>query len=94
LDIAINKLLTVSQRNEVKDFVDLYYLLDKFSLWDLRSGVKEKFNIETDSILIASDFLKVEDFNFLPRMIKSLDIDELKLFFREKAKELGSKSTE
>ena len=27
LDIAINKLLTISQRDEVKDFVDLYFLL-------------------------------------------------------------------
>ena len=34
LDIAVNKILTLSSRAEVKDFVDLYFLLQKFSLWD------------------------------------------------------------
>lgn len=92
LDIAINKLLTVSQRNEVKDFVDLYFLLQKFSVWDLNYGVRKKFKYEIDPILLASDFLKVEDFDYLPRMIKPLTVDGLKSFFREKAKDLGSKS--
>ena len=37
-------------------------------------------------------FLKVEDFTFLPRMIKQLSLDELKLFYRKKARDLGMKS--
>ncbi len=92
-DIAINKLLVISQRTDVKDFVDLYYLLQEFSLWDLREGVKQKFNVETEPLLLAADFLKVEDFDFLPKMIKKLDISELKSFFRKKAEEIGRKST-
>jgi predicted nucleotidyltransferase component of viral defense system len=93
-DIAVNKLLTISQRNDVKDFVDLYYLLQQFSLWDLKEGVKIKFNVEIEPLLLASDFLKIEDFTFLPRMIKPLTLNELKSFYREKAKELGKKSLE
>jgi predicted nucleotidyltransferase component of viral defense system len=46
LDIAINKLLTVTQRIEVKDFVDLYFLLQEYSFWDLRIGVERKFRID------------------------------------------------
>lgn len=91
-DIAVNKLLTISQRNDVKDFVDLYYLLQQFSVWDLREGVRIKFNMEIEPLLLASDFLKVEDFDYLPRMIKKLSLDELKSFFREKAKEIGKRS--
>lgn len=92
-DIAVNKLLVISQRTDVKDFVDLYYLLQEFSLWDLREGVKQKFNVEIEPLLLAADFLKVEDFDFLPKMIKKLDISELKSFFRKKAGEIGRKST-
>jgi len=92
IDIAVNKFVTISQRSEVKDFVDLYYLLDKFTLWDLRNGVKKKFGLELDPLLIASDFLKVEDFSYMPRMIKPLELSDLQSFFQEKARELGLKS--
>ena len=94
LDIAANKLLTVNQRNEVKDFVDLYFLLKEFTVWDLIYAVKKKYNMELDIIFIASDFLKVEDFTFLPKMIKPITLEELKSFFRQKAKEMGAKSVE
>lgn len=92
IDIATNKLLTINQRNEVKDFVDLYFLLKKFTIWDLFYGLKAKYNMEMDMILLTGDFLKVEDFDYLPKMIKPLSLDKLKAFFREKAKELGRKS--
>lgn len=34
-----------------------------------------------------------EDFDYLPKMIKPLSLDELKTFFRQKAKEIGRKIT-
>lgn len=92
MDIAINKLATIQQRSEVKDFVDLYFLLKDFSLWDLVHGVKVKFNMEIEPFLLAADFLKVEDFTFLPRMIKPLTLDELKTFYRQTAQDLGKRS--
>ncbi len=91
-DIAVNKLLTISQRDDVKDFVDLYFLLEKFTLWDLIEGVKMKFKMKIEPLLLASDLLKVEDFDYLPKMIKPLSLEELKSFFRQKAKEIGIKS--
>lgn len=94
LDIAVNKLLTVSQRNEVKDFVDLYFLLQEFTVWDLMEGMGVKFKIKTEPLLVAIDFLKVDDFDYLPKMIKKLDLETLKSFFRQKAKELGKRSVE
>lgn len=94
LDIAVNKMLTISQRTEIKDFVDLYFLLQKFHVWDLITGVKVKFNREIEPLLLGSDFLKVEDFDFLPKMILSLTLKDLKIFFREKAKEISLKSVE
>lgn len=93
-DIAINKLLTITQRTDVKDFVDLYFLLQKFSLWDLLEGVKTKFGVKLELFLLSSDFLKAENFDFLPKMIKPLTLDELKSFFRQKAQETGRRSVE
>lgn len=94
LDIATNKLLTIAQRYEVKDFVDLYFLLQKFSVWDLIEGVRIKFNMELEPLLLGADFLKVEDFDYLPKMIEPLTLEELKDFFRQKALVLGKKSVE
>ena len=69
-DIAVNKLFVISQRNDVKDFVDLYFLLQQFNMWDLFHGVKLKFNQEVEPMFLSADFLKVEDFEYLPKMVK------------------------
>lgn len=93
LDIAINKLSTIQQRYNVKDFVDLYFLLDKLSLWDLIEGVRVKFRMEIEPWILASDLIySVEKFDSLPRMIKPLTLKELKIFYRNLAKELGRKT--
>src|SRR5436190_2938449 len=91
IDIAVNKLLVTQQRTEVKDFVDLYFLLKKFTVWDLIEGVRIKFKVTIDPLIIGSDFLKVESFDYLPKMIKPLSLKELKRFFKEKAKDVGLK---
>lgn len=89
LDIAVNKLQTIHQRSNVKDFVDLYFLLKKFTIWDLIEGMRHKFNQESDPFSIAVEFMGVDEFKSLPRMFKKLTLDELKSFFISKAKKLG-----
>ncbi len=93
-DIAVNKLLLTQQRTEVKDFVDLYFLLEKFTVWDLMEGVKKKFKVTIDPLIVASDFLKVELFDYLPQMILPLSLKDLQTFFRQKAKAMGMKGLE
>lgn len=93
-DIAINKLLTINQRTQVKDFVDLYFLLTNFTIWDLIYGVQAKFRMELDIVLIASDFAKAEEFDYLPKMIMPLKLDGLKEFFKQKAIEIAKRITE
>lgn len=65
-----------------------------FTIWDLLYAVKAKHNMETDIILVGADFLKVENFDFLPKMLKPLTLEELKSFFRQKAKEIARRSVE
>jgi len=93
-DIATNKLLTIQQRTDVKDFVDLFFLFKTFTVWDLIYGVQSKFGVKLDILLLSSDFLKVEDFTYLPKMITPLSLTQLKLFFRTLAKDLGKKALE
>ena len=94
-DIATNKLLTIILRQSVKDFVDLYFLLQKdFSIWDLIYGLEAKFRMETDILYLASDFLKSQKFEILPKMIKPLELAELKAFFKKQAIDLGWKIAE
>lgn len=93
-DIATNKLFAITQRSAVKDFVDLYFLLEKYTVWDLLQGVRIKFRRELEPFMIASNFLKTEKFDYLPQMIKPLTLEELRAFFREKAKEVGGKAVE
>jgi len=89
-DIAVNKLLVITQRTTVKDFVDLYFLLQKdFSWWDLLSGTEKKFGMELDKLYLSSLLTKIEQFDVLPVMKNALTIKELKQFFLSEAKRLA-----
>lgn len=89
-DIATNKLLTITQRTAVKDFVDLYFLLQKdFSWWDLMHGIERKFGMEIEKVYLSSLLLKVEAFDALPIMKKKLTLATLKTFFLAEAKKLA-----
>lgn len=92
-DIGANKLMTINLRQEVKDYVDLYFLLkEKYSLWDLLYAVESKYKLQLDLIGLGEDFFEVERFEYLPHMIKSLTLSELKDFFKELARQVGKKT--
>lgn len=94
-DIGANKVLVLNLNQEVKDYVDLYFLLkEKLTVWDLIDAVSVKFKLELDLISLGEDFLNAEKLEYLPKMIEPLTLAELKNFFRQKAKELGMKSIE
>lgn len=93
-DIAVNKLLAIIQRTEVKDYVDLYFLLKKFTVWDLITGVEAKFNQEVEPLILASHFVLAENFTYLPRMIIPVELSEVREFFLKEAEKLGEKVTQ
>lgn len=93
LDIATNKLITITSRNEIKDFVDLFFLLKEYTLWDLIYAVKKKFHLELDLIMLASDFLKPEKFENLPNMLIPLELSKLQQFYKDLAQKLGKSVT-
>ena len=92
-DIAVNKCVTISQRFDVKDFVDLFYLLKEYSIYELHELTNKKFNRDYDLMLLASDLLKMEQFEYLPRMILPLSLTELREYFVGLAGSLGARVT-
>lgn len=88
-DIGANKLHTILQRTQVKDFVDLHLLLKEYTIWDLLHFSQKKFGIEIDLIWLTSGLLKSQSFEYLPKMLTSLTLEELKDFYKGLAKRLG-----
>ena len=89
-DLAANKMMTLMDRVESKDFADLYFLLHEnhITLDRIRSLVEQKFHFAINPITLGAEFAKVRLITNLPRMIKPLTIQQLKDFFAECAKQL------
>lgn len=92
-DIAINKFDAMHSRSTGKDMVDLFFLLKKFTIWDLMEGARVKFGRETDPWILSSDIeYVIKELLIIPRMIKPLKLEELKKFFHDLAMKLGKKA--
>lgn len=88
LDIASNKLSALYERSESKDFVDIYFLTRKlFPLEELLKKARQKYR-HLDDYGLAMAFFKMRGVEKLPRMIKTLEIEELKRYFLDKASQL------
>ena len=59
-DIAVNKLITLVERFDPKDFVDLYFLLAKYPLLELKNDVQKKFGYTLDPIFLGAELSKVK----------------------------------
>jgi len=74
LDIAVNKLFTIYQRTQARDFVDLYFIFRKGDLVmeDLVSKARAKFDWHIDPLQLGTQFSKVTEAKDYPRMIMEL----------------------
>lgn len=89
-DIAVNKLLSVSQRTASKDFVDLYFLLKRYTVWDLRQSVEHKFKLDLDPWYLSALFAKAKELTDMPIMKKKLSLEAVKKFFLKEARTLAA----
>lgn len=88
-DIGVNKLMTISQRTMAKDYVDLFYILKKYTMWDLRHGVAHKFKMDIEPLYASSLYSNVKQLTTLPGMKKKLTLEQLKKFFLAEARRLA-----
>jgi predicted nucleotidyltransferase component of viral defense system len=91
LDIAVNKLFALFDRNEPKDFVDLFFLLKTYSLQTLIDGVKKKFDFTISPMTLGSELLKIRHLEMFPRIIEPLSKETLVAFFEIQAHDIGNK---
>jgi len=88
-DIACIKLDVVSARGSKKDFIDLYFALQKISLEELFELFEQKYQkIEFNKMHILKSlnyFIDAED-EPMPRMLKEVKWKDIKKYFEELAK--------
>lgn len=84
LDIACNKFSALFDRHEMKDFVDIYFI-DKEAVRfeEVYAQAKTK-HIGIDSYWLAQALRYINDLTLLPKMIKPLELEELRNFFNQK----------
>ena len=88
-DITANKLMALIDRFDPKDFVDMFFILKKAKLANVRKDVELKFGMKIDNIFLGGELAKAKRIEALPQMIRLVTKEELKTFFGELAKELA-----
>lgn len=92
LDIAVNKIQSITSRIKSRDFIDLYMIIKKynFSVAELMKIARSKFDDYTDPVQLAGRFLLVRKAEDLPKMRVELPEEEWRGFFEEEAMKLKS----
>ena len=85
-DIAAMKIDAVSSRGSRKDFVDIYFLLEKYTLSELMGFFERKYkNIQFNKLHILKSLVFFEDAEFepMPMMIQTVGWEDVKRKIRE-----------
>lgn len=92
-DIATNKLFTIYQKPRARDFMDLYMICKKYnySISELISKARAKFDTHIDIVKLGSQFIKVKEVKDFPNLIDDLDESLWINYFIEESKILGKK---
>lgn len=86
-DISAMKISAMSSRGSKKDFIDLYFLLEKYSIEQLLDFFSKKFEkINYNPLHILKSFLYFEtaDAEPMPKMLEAVDWEEVKKNTTEK----------
>jgi len=90
-DIACMKLSAISSRGSKKDFIDLYFILQKFSLGELLDLFEKKFkgvNYQMSHILKSLVYFEEAEKQPDPEFLVDVDWNEVRSFLEGKVKEL------
>ena len=90
-DIACMKIDAVSSRGSKKDFIDLYFLLEKYSLPELLSFFEQKYShIEYNRLHLLKSLAYFDDADedVMPKMLKAISWDAVKEKILEETRKL------
>lgn len=90
-DIAVNKAHTIAFRPRLRDFIDLYFIIQQKQDWSFQELLKksfDKFEMSADALQVGQNLLEVEKQIDMPIMIKQVNLNSVKKFFLNEAKML------
>lgn len=88
-DIAAMKLNAIAGRGSKKDFIDLYFLLQEFTLQELFEFFRSKYSDGSDFLVLKSlTFFDDAESDEMPYMVKELEWEKVKSFIIKKVKNL------
>jgi predicted nucleotidyltransferase component of viral defense system len=96
IDIAVNKIFTIYQKPRSRDFIDLYFILQK-EKWNLEYLIKQaqiKFDHYIDPLQLGTQLLKSRELKDYPRMLIKIDENIWINFFIKEAKKFEPKILE
>ena len=88
IDVACTKMITVSVRGSKKDYIDIYYLLQKYDLEELFKNMDKKYkglDFNKTHILKSLTYFGEADEQPMPRMHIETDWNEVKKVISSKA---------
>jgi predicted nucleotidyltransferase component of viral defense system len=96
IDIAANKLFTISQKPRGRDYFDLYFIHQKygFEIEKLRMLAKQKFDWDVDPLHLGTQLDKVDTHLDDPILVKNIDKSEMIKFFQDEAQKLRNQILE
>lgn len=90
LDIAVNKIHTLYMKPRAREYIDIYFILQKtkYSLDDLVKFAKIKFDWHIEPLQLSRRFLEVISFEDYPKMLVVFNKKKIQDFFLQEAKKL------
>lgn len=88
-DIAVNKAHTIAFRPRLRDFIDIYSIIQENKDWSFLYLLKksfEKFEMKADALQISQNLLLVKSLKDLPKMIKKIDMKKIESYFLNEIK--------
>lgn len=91
-DIAVNKVFTILQQTRARDFIDLFFILQRepWTVAELLKDARIKFDAHIDPLQFGSQLLKVRDAKDMPRMLVPFQKTNMEVFFSGLAATLKS----
>lgn len=91
LDIAVNKVFTISQNPRTRDFMDLYFIQkkEKYDFFDLLKKARLKFDWYIDPINLGAQLMKSQEIKDYPNLLEKVNDKKWQKYYLGIAKKLG-----
>lgn len=93
IDMGVNKLFTIYQRSQARDYIDLYFICKEknLSISSLIKKAHNKFDYNIDLLQLGTQFFKATTVKDFPKMLKKINHKLWQDFFIKEAEQLKKK---